>query len=248
MTYDILIQNLWPVGLTLQAMLTGILLWKRSWSTFPFFTAYSICSFVSTLVLFLLRHSPVAYFYAYWPAEMLCVAFDLAVLYEVFRQLFGAYRALRRMAWIALQCALAVLVLIGVTVLASSTPSQRWKLMGAALLAIEGALRMIQLGIVIFLFVFSRIFRLHWRQPVFGIALGLGIFAFAEVFVTASWLGFQAFPIGLRSIVQMLAFDAALATWGAYMFVREHVPITSTLPSQPELEQLNSLLTRIIYQ
>jgi len=246
MAYDTLIQNLWPVGLTLQAILTAILFRKRVWKIFPFFTASATCSFVTTLILFFLRHSPKAYFYVYWPCEALSLMFDLAVVYEVFRHLLGAYEVLRRMAWRALQYALAAFVLLGVVVLATSTSSERWKIMGAMLYAVEEAVRVIQLGVVIFLFGFSRVFRLHWRHAVFGIAVGLGLLSSADIFVSASWL--HQLPLGLLSIVRMLAFDFALITWGAYMLMREDLSITSTLPPVPELERWDSLLSRIIYQ
>lgn len=248
MAHDTLIRNLWPVGLALQAALTGILLRKKAWTAFPFFTTYAVCSFVSTLIMFLLRGHPWPYFYAYWPCEALSVVLNLGVLYEVFRDLFGAYRALRRTAWNALQCAVAVLFLIATVVLATNASSARWKVMGTALFDVEEAVRIIQLGVVIFLFVFSRIFLLHWRQPVFGIALGLGIFASAEVFATSAWLGAHALSLGLLSIVRILAFDGALITWGTYMLMREDLSITSTLPPRPELEKLNTLLARRIYQ
>jgi len=246
--YDTLIRDLWPIGLALQAALTLILFRKRAWATFPFFAAYSSCSLATTLILFLLRHHPRAYFYAYWPSESLSVVLNLGVMYEVFRQLFGAYRALRRMAWTALQCALAVFVLIGVAVFATNGASERWHVMGATLFGIEEAIRIIQLGVVVFLFIFSRLFLLHWRQPVFGIALGMGIFASAEIFITGSWLRVQGVPLGLLSLVQMLAFDAALITWGAYMLLREDFSATAALPPRTELERLNSLLSRSIYQ
>jgi len=47
--------------------------------------------------------------------------------------------------------------------------------MGMMLFGLQEAVRTVQLGVVVFLFIFSRIFLLHWRQPVFGVAFGLGI-------------------------------------------------------------------------
>jgi hypothetical protein len=248
MAYEALIRNLWPIGLGLQAVLTVVMLRKKAWATFPFFTASTVCSFVTTLVLFLLRHSPKTYFYFFWPSEALSVVFDLCVLYEVFRHLFGAYGALRHTAAKALQCVLGVLLLIALAVLATHASSERWKVMGTMLFGLQEAVRTVQLGVVVFLFILSRIFLVHWRQPVFGIAFGLGIFAAGEIFATSSWLGAQALPLGLLSIVRMLSFDAALITWGAYMLMREDLSITSTLPPVPELERWNNLLARITYQ
>jgi hypothetical protein len=170
-------------------------------------------------------------------------------MYEVFRHLFSPYPALTRMAWRTLQGILIVLVVLAVIILLTTASSERWRVIGAALFTTEESVRFIELGIVGFLFIFSRTFQLHWRQPVFGIVLGFGIFASAEVIATAGWVRVQDSQIGLLSIVRMIAFDVGVIIWGTYMLGRETIPRpVSGLPTRPELERLERALTRIIYQ
>ena len=249
MQYEKLIHNLWPVGLALQGVLTAILIRKRAWISFPFFTIYSIFEFLTAFVLFVMRNHPQAYFYIYWPSEAFGLVLNIAVMYEVFRQLFGPYRALRRMAWRTLQGAVLVLVVMAVALLATSAASERWHIIGSTLFGVQESVRMIQLGIVTVLFLFSGLFRLHWRQAVFGIALGIGIFAAAEVVTSAAWTRVADSKVGLLSVVRMLAFDAGLVIWGAYMLIKEDLTCAALqLPEPGELDRLDKMLAKAIYQ
>jgi hypothetical protein len=247
--YEGLIRNLWSAGLLLLSILVGILVCKKTWRTFPLFTTYCISTLVTNLGMFMLRDSPKAYFYTYWPSEALSIGLNLAVMYEVFRQLFSPYPALTRMAWRTLRASLFVLLALALIILLTTASSERWKVIGAALFTTEEAMRVVELGIVGFLFIFSRTFQLHWRQPVFGIVLGFGVFASAEVIATAGWVHVQDSQIGLLSVVRMCAFDVAVIIWGTYMLVRETVRMsTAPVPTRPELERMERALRRIIYQ
>ena len=249
MSYENLIHGLWPIGLVLQGLLAAVLLSKKAWQKFPFFTSYSLVSFVTTVALFGLRNSPKAYFYTYWPSEALGILLELAIVYEVFRYLFSPYPALRRIALNTFQGVILVLLIVALAVFYKNTATDKWHVLATALFIIEESTRILELGFLIFLFVFSRAFHLSWKQAVFGMALGLGVFVSVELLVVSIHAQFNTSTVGLLSLLRMLSFNAGLVIWITYMLAPDASAVhTGDSPTQRELEQWDQTLRRFIYQ
>jgi len=249
MPYETLIHGLWPIGLVLQGLLAGVLLSKKAWQKFPFFTSYSLVSFVTTVALFGLRNSPKAYFYTYWPFEALGILLELAIVYEVFRYLFTPYPALRRIALNTFQGVILVLLIVALAVFYKNTATDKWHVLATALFIIEESARILELGFLIFLFIFSRAFHLYWKQAVFGMALGLGVFVSVELLVVSIHAQFDTSTLGLLSLLRMLSFNAGLVIWITYMLVPDVSAVhTGDSPTQGELERWDQTLRRFIYQ
>ena len=180
MTPSYLIRDLGLVGLILQGLLALAILTKRSWRRFPFFSAYVWLSFAFGIAGYALQRKYFPYFYTYWIGEALGIALGLLIVYEIFRHIFSVHAALLRLATITFRIAIIVLLSAGVIVFLMQPPSHTNSL-GTAVMAVEQAARIIEVGLLMILFGCSAVFGLHWKQAEFGIALGLGFFATIEL-------------------------------------------------------------------
>jgi len=173
----------WKMSLLLQCGLVAVLIGKKSLRRFPFFASYASFTLFSSGVIYLLQgvsKSPFL-FYLSWSFEGIGVILGFAVVYEVFEWLLRPYPALRRIALLVFQWSVIALVLMACVVLYAQSTSDQDRRFFSAVMVLEEATRVIEVGLLMFLFLFSTAFGLHWRQCVFGMALGLGIFTTAEL-------------------------------------------------------------------
>lgn len=245
MTLPYMIRDLGLVGLTLQGLLTVVLLAKRSWLRFPFFSAYVCSGFAFGVAGYTLQTSRVTYFYTYWMGEALGIAFGLLVVYEIFRHIFSVHAALQRLATITFRIAIAILLAAGLVVYLTQPPSQTSSL-GVAVQAVEQAVRIIEVGLLMILFICSAAFGLHWKQAEFGIALGLGFFATLELLtVTLRPMVGQSGAV-LMNVMRIAAFDCSLLIWLGYLLSPPERAKTTVDVPKAQLEQWNQAVMELI--
>ena len=247
MSLNKLISIFWVLSLVLNCGLVAVLIGKRSLRRFPFFGTYAIFTLFSNGLLYLVQSFRLAYFYTYWICEGVSVILGFAVVYEVFGRLLMPYPALRRLALLIFQWSTVVLVLMGCVVLYAQSAADRDKL-SAAVMVVAEATRIIEVGLLMFLFVFSTAFGLHWRQCVFGMALGLGIFATVELVGITMQNYWGAAVHSYVSVVRPVAFNISLLVWAGYLLVREKEASPAEAMHHGQLEQWNQVLTEFIYQ
>jgi hypothetical protein len=245
----VFLANLVLVGTILQLPLAAAVIGKRLWRSFPIFAAYSLTNLVAAVVLYGTRKiGPSSYlnFYTYWAFEGIAVVLGFGVVYEVFRELLEPYAALRRIAAVAFRWVLAGLVLLA-CIVAYARPSGLHPLLAAVEIPEEAA-RVVEVGLLVFLFGFSRAFGLHWRQNIFGIALGLGIFTSVELAAVAmhTHIGQAAYQ-GLN-LARAVSFNASLLIWMGYILAPERITSTAELPQRAQLEQWNKAMMELIHQ
>jgi hypothetical protein len=244
-----LLANLALAATVLQLPLAAAVIGKKLWRSFPVFTAYSLTNLVAAVVLYGTRRigpSSYAYFYTYWAFEGIAVVLGFGVVYEVFRELLQPYAALRRIATVTFRWVLAGLIVLA-CIVAYARPSGLPPIMAGIEISEEAA-RVVEVGLLVFLFGFSRAFGLHWRQNIFGIALGLGVFTSVELAAVTmhTLLGqaaYQAF-----NLARGLSFNASLLIWMGYIFAPERVTSTAQLPQRAQLEQWNQAMMELIQQ
>ena len=245
MTLPYMVRDLGLVGLTLQGLLTCVLLVKRSWQRFPFFSAYLWSSFAFGVAGYTLQRSKVTYFYTYWANEALGIALGLLIVYEIFRHIFSVHIALQRLATITFRIAIVVLLSAGLIVYLTQPPSQTSSL-GVAVQAVEQAARIIEVGLLMILFICSAAFGLHWKQAEFGIALGLGFFATLELLtVTLRPMVGHAGAV-LMNVMRIAAFDCSLLIWLGYLLAPPERATTTVDVPKVQLEQWNQAVMELI--
>ncbi len=173
----------------------------------------------------------------------------LALVYEIFVHLFSGQPALRKMAALMFRVVVVLLVLLAGAVLYLKSPilaPHGQGGVGSALLIVEGAARILQAGLIMLLFLFSSAFGLHWRQHVFGIALGLGILTVVDLVAVTMALQGSALLIKAFSFAHVFSFDISILIWLGYLALPERVASRAEVPQRAQLEQWNQAVMELI--
>lgn len=238
------IHDVWVGCIVLQALLALVLFAKETWRTYLVFSAYVVFSLLEAVSLLVVAHNLQLYRYVFWVCEAVGILLSLAVVREIFTSLFSPHPALRKLATLIFRVAVAaLLILAGGVIYAQSGDARSYT--NALLLAAQ-AVRIIEVGLIMFLFLSSSAFGLHWRQNLFGIALGLGMVSAVEL-VIMSFVGHVS-PrfVQTFNFVRVLAFGASLLVWLGYILVPERAASSAELPKQDQLEQWNQAVMELI--
>src|SRR6267142_873099 len=241
------IQWTWLGGIVLQVSLAVVIVFRKIWTRFPFFAAYLLTNLGTSGLLFLLSTGHVwhvskhVYFYCYWLTQAITLTLGLATLFEIFTTLLASYPSLRKLALLVCRYAVLALGLLGSLVVifhhqGETTPN-------GPLFALEVAVRIAEVGLVVLLFVFAAIFGLPWRRSAFGIALGIGMYASVQLGAVA-WQSYSGHAGGHRSwdistMASLLAFDLSLLVWMGSLLSRQYATSNVELPERAQLEQWN---------
>jgi hypothetical protein len=245
-----LISMLWLGGLGLQILLGGILLARRSWKRFPIFTAYCLFSLISDLGLYWLFKSGMGYSsyrYGYAVEQTATLLLGFGVVYEIFRKLFAPYVALRKMAKLFFQWGLVALILLDICVAYSHSAINATSITETTVV-LQQVTYIVGVGLLLFLFLFATAFGLHWRQSVFGIALGLGILEAFQLIGITMLSHFGKVVMQAFNIMNVATFDLVLLVWMVYLLMPERVEAKTTIFKMPQLEQWNQALMELIHQ
>lgn len=168
---------LWWVSPILQGAVAVGMLRRGLSRELPVFFGYTIYRFVLFWVTLLAyRSSYSAYFYVVWGSELLDTLLVVLVIQEVFSSVFRPYEALRSVGGRLFRCTLLVLVGASILLAMSATDGGLNRLI-AELLLVQRSTLFIEAGLVLFLFLFARLFGLTWRSYSFGVSLGFGVTA-----------------------------------------------------------------------
>lgn len=229
----VLYYALWFAHPLLQLCIAGMM-WRRGLHRkFRFFFGYILTQLVTFAVLFPneFQHS-YAWFYVYWICNAVSIAFGFAVIHEVFVDVFRAFHTLRDLGSVLFRWAGVVMLLVAGVVAVSTSASDMPPWM-QAIFTMQKCVRMIQVGMVLFLLFFAQYVGVSRRQHSFGIAMGFGLFAAIELALIASWVGNHLHNPWM-SIVNMTAYNTALGIWLCYVVVRVPARDASCLLLQPQ--------------
>ena len=242
-----IVEFLWIGGPVLQLVLAGVLLYRKSWLNFPFFTVYVVFNLTHAVVTLGSRANPRMYFYVYWVGEAIGIVLGFLVVYEVFKNVFLHHSALRKLAAWIFGGSLAALIALAGFILAHTGSSVAHNL-SRSVIVLEEATRTVELGLLVVLFTCASAFGLHWRQSVFGVALGLGIFVSIELIAVTLRSQASAAVNNEFAVVRGFAYITSLLVWGTYMVLPEHAADESELPQRGQLEQWNQAILELIHQ
>jgi hypothetical protein len=231
-------------AIVLQVLLAVVVLAKRAWRSYPAFSAYVFFSVLETAVNSVLNHHGEVYFYTFFALEAIGLVLGLAVVREIFTNLFSPHPALRKLATVTFRVAVMGLIVLACAVFFAESGNARGIYRGIVLA--EEAARIVELGVIMFLFLSSSAFGLHWRQNEFGIALGLGTCAAVELFnvTLIPHVGKEAAQI--FNLVRSLSFNLSLLIWLGYLLVPERATSSAEIPKQAQLEQWNQAVMELI--
>jgi hypothetical protein len=244
MSMRMISHGIWFVGICLQILLALVLLTKRTWRSHSFFCAYALFNLFEAALTYAVFRRGLLYFYSFWICEAIGVVLGLAVVREIFTDLFSPHQALRKLATMVFRGAVVALILLAFGVIYFQSVDVRG-IARAILLAAEAA-RIVEVGLIMFLFLFSSAFGLHWRQNVFGIALGLGMFAAVEL-VTVTLIGHVSTTTAqVFNLARSISFCASLLIWAGYILAPERDTSSVEVPKRAQLEQWNQAVMELI--
>ncbi|HEY1677578.1 MAG TPA: hypothetical protein VGG04_07735 [Candidatus Sulfotelmatobacter sp.] len=187
---------------------------------FKFFFAYVLTQLLTFTVLFSSYHwgSGTALFYAYWACNAISVTCGFLVIHEIFVDVFRHFHTLRDLGTVLFKWAGLVMLLVAgvVSVSTNSSDLSPWL---QAIITSQRCVRMIQVGMVLFLLFFAHYVGVSRRQHSFGIALGFGSFAVIELILICSFVG-KHLDGPWMSIVNMTAYNLSLGLWFGYVMVK----------------------------
>jgi hypothetical protein len=243
---------LWIAPHALQVLVVLVMIRRKLISEFPFFLAYTIVQVIAGGVLFVLDHSTAISAQQYWSTHWLFLAISTAlrfgVIYEVFSSVFRQYPALARLSHLVLRWGAAVLLLIAVLVTAYAPAGPEPQVLYAIHL-VEIGIGIMQVGLLLFLFMFSAYFRVSWKSYLFGIAAGFGLTSIVtlvkESISVATGPAAGSFVL---DFVTMAAYHCSVLIWLAYLLLPESQGRTTPRLPSHDLEEWNQELQRLLLQ
>jgi hypothetical protein len=177
---------LWLLVPTLQLGIIVAMYRRGLQRDYPYFFNYAILQVFGDPILFIMhRQSYALYYYGYWVSAALSALVSFAVLYEIFRNAFRPYEALRDLSVILFRWSALVILLVAVMWATTGGHSADSGPITNAILLAERSVRLMQCGLVFFLLLFSEYLGISRRNLLFGIALGFGLFASVNMLVAA---------------------------------------------------------------
>src|SRR6202453_4229246 len=228
---------LWITQPVLQTVIAVIMYRRGRYRQFKFFFAYIVAQILAFAVVFpTYRHAPMACFYLSWVSTAVSVALGFKVIHEAFLDAFRPFHTLRDLGTVLFKWAGLVMLLVA-GVVSISTNSLNIAPWMQAILTAQRCVRIIQVGMVLFLLFFARYLGVSRRQYSFGVALGFGCFAMVELSLVASWVGDHLNNLSMN-MINMTAYNGALLIWLGYTLAKSPArEATSTLLRPQRWEQ-----------
>jgi hypothetical protein len=216
--FKIFYYGLWILHPVLQVGIGAFMIRRGLLRSFKFFFGYLLTQLVTFGIVFpaYIHNSAGAFtFYSYWACNAISVTFGFLVIHEVFVDVFRAFHTLRDLGTVLFKWVGVVMLLVA-GVVSVSSQNAPWM---AAIITSQRCVRLIQVGMVMFLLFFANYVGVSRKQYSFGIALGFGSFAVLELLLISSWIGSHLNGPWM-SVVNMMAYNCSLGLWFGYVAVK----------------------------
>lgn len=216
---------LWMAAAVMQVGVLGVMVRHKLHRRFPFFSLYNLECALGATTLFTMWYLWRVPGSVWWRAYLVDMALDTAlrfgVIYEIYSHVFDNYAALKRLGKPIFRGALLLLLAIAL-IAATQAHQQSPDFVMYVLHVLEQTASILQVGLLLILLLFSAYIGLSWRNYVFGMALGLGIFASVELAAAALQASSLVAPGNIyRNLVVMGSFDFAVLIWLFYLLAPE---------------------------
>jgi hypothetical protein len=232
-TIKILYYALWFAHPVLQTVIAIAMFRRRQLREFKYFFAYIVTQIVTFAVVFpTSRYNYTTCFYFSWFSTAISVALGFQVIHEAFLDVFRPFHTLRDLGTVLFKWAGLVMLLVAGVVSVSSNSSDiaPWV---QAIMTAQRCVRIIQVGMVLFLLSFARYLGVSRRQHSFGIALGFGTFAVVELALIASWAG-DHLGNNAMNLINMGAYNGTLLIWLGYTLAKSPAREAGSLLLRPQ--------------
>src|SRR6202795_4677819 len=216
--------GVWCAQPILQSAL-AVILWRRKLhKQFPVFFVFLLAQVANFVVIFplWLTGNYNLYFAPFWLGEAVNAVLGFKVIHEIFIDVFRPYHTLKDLGTLLFKWAGVVMLLVSVVVAFSNSFDQ--SPLVHALTTLQRSVRIVQLGLILFLLLFSRFLGVSRKQASFGISLGFGLFAGAELVMYALNSG-GFVKQGILNLINMVTLILAILVWIGYSRSRKAVQV-----------------------
>ncbi len=202
----------------------GIVMWRHKLHRlFPVFFAYICFQIFAFGVLFPMSSQWVnasyqLFFYSYWSCAAINLVLGFMVIYEIFLDVFRPYYTLKDLGSVLFKWAALVMSLVAFVVAASSPTGDQGPIV-QAVITVTRCVRVAQVGLILFLLVFSRYLGVSWKQHSFGLSLGLGLSAGVELGTLAFHVSGHASEVAVH-MVNLVGYNISILVWLGYALVK----------------------------
>jgi hypothetical protein len=226
--------GLWMLHPLLQSAIAAFMVRRGLVRNFRFFFAYLITQLASFAIVFpaYVWRGYSAMFYLYWATSAISVTCGFFVIHEVFVEVFRFFHTLRDLGTVLFKWAGLVMLLVAAVVSISTNSTQMAPWM-QAIITSQRCVRIIQVGMVMFLLFFAEYLGVSRKQYSFGVALGFGSFAVIELILISSWVGHHLNEPWI-SVINMTAYNSSLGLWLGYFAVKRPARDLSRSLLQPQ--------------
>jgi hypothetical protein len=266
--HSLLWYYLWVAPSVLLLILAALMWRRRLHSLYPFFFAFAITSALEQLTLCIADKMPSvsaeAWWRIFWVGLLVEALLKFALVGEIFAHFFNRYTSVAKLGRFLIRGVGVSLVLAAAIAAAYAPKDSPYGLIRGAHL-LQQTVFFVECGLLVFVFLFMRYFRLRPDRPVFGIALGLGISACVHL---GTWavLANSSLPASKRiyfDFLNMATYHACVLIWYYYLLVpakvrRENekkyppqdppVDPPSGSPTTKDLDELNEEMERLLHQ
>ncbi|HET9408148.1 MAG TPA: hypothetical protein VFO39_12990 [Candidatus Sulfotelmatobacter sp.] len=228
----ILYYALWIAHPLLQTGIAAVMFRRGLHRKFKFFFTYILAQILTFAIIFPTHASSYFYLYFFWFSNAVSVGLGFAMIHEIFMDVFRPFHTLRDLGSVLFKWAGLVMLLVA-AVVSVSTKSGEMAPWMQAILTSQRCVRIIQVGMVLFLLFFARYLGVSRREPSFGIALGFGIFAGTELLLLASLIGNYLSVLSV-DLVNMAAYNVSLMVWLGYAYVKSPARDIAAVLLQPQ--------------
>jgi len=237
---------LWFTAPVLQTAIVVILWRRRLQRAFPFFFSYTALQVLNFAALFaVMTRAPKHYFHAYWTLEGLNVIAGFAVIYEIFSHAFEPYKGLRDLGNVLYRWVIVVMFLVS-GVFAATSPGGDAQRIVAWVILLERVVRVMQCGLLLFVFLLCSRLGLTWRHYVVGLALGFG--AFSSIELTLLTIRTQVGNASLDYVVNLakaVSYNLAVMIWLGYLASPQ--PSRRKVEIQPQPDRWDYALLTLLH-
>jgi hypothetical protein len=230
-----LVRLLFLISTVLEAALAFAFFRKRFHREVPWFGVLILYRLCAGFIVypFYDRDDRTGFFYWAWILEGGSFTIECMMLIDVIRKCLSGFVNIQRVARNLL--IVVTLILVGLAVLSMPYGTEHSEGLMRFVQLAERTVRFVQAGVIVIFFALSSYLALNWRNYLFGIVLGYGLYCCGELAITA--FAAQMGPdVGYRiMLLQQCVYYATLITWFVYLIQSE--PQSPRLP--PESAQKN---------
>jgi hypothetical protein len=157
------------------------------------------------------------YFLAYWAGAAVSAFLGFAVVYECFSEAMRPYDTLRDLGRLLFRWAAIVMGIVGLVFALSTPGGPENTVLVHNILIIERAIRIVQCGMLLLLYLFSHHVGITWKNQLFGVVLGFGLYASANLLMYSLRARFGEDWNSSAAIMNSLSYLVATGVWAGYM-------------------------------